>query len=126
MEKKSTRYDIPAVVEGRKKRAFLSKNAGMIIKIMRVAMIQITVALAFAGLAIAHPNHAQEVLNREVSLKLNEVTLEKALTELETKAKVKFGYSRNKLNLDVKVSMDADRKKLGEVLDVLLGPNDIT
>lgn len=123
MKKNSTGYDLPAVVrEGCSCKA-RSTKADLIVRIMRVAMIQVMVAFTFAGLAIAHPNNAQEVLNREVSLKLNEVTLEEALKEIESKVNVRFGYSRNKLNLELKVSVTASKKRLGDVLDSLLTPH---
>ncbi|MCD9017542.1 SusC/RagA family TonB-linked outer membrane protein [Parachryseolinea silvisoli] len=92
---------------------------------MRIAMVQVTVALTFSVLAIAHPNHAQEVLNREVSLTLSEVTLEKALMKIESTAHVRFGYSRSKLNLGLTVSVTASNRRLGDLLDSLLSPHKI-
>lgn len=94
-------------------------------KVMRLSMIQITLALTFSSLAVANDSRAQEVLNREVSLNLKEVTLRKALAELETATKVRFVYSRNHLKLDERVSVEAENKKLGEVLNELLVPRSI-
>lgn len=93
-----------------------------IFKIMRITGVQLIVGVMFTGMAIAHDNHAQEVLNRPVTLQLNQVSLEEALTKIEAEAKVKFGYSRNKLKLDEKVTVEVSDKKLGEVLEALLAP----
>jgi TonB-linked SusC/RagA family outer membrane protein len=85
-------------------------------------MVQVMAALTFSALAIAHPNHAQEVLNRQVSLRLDEVTLEHALMKIESQARVRFGYSRSRLNLGRTVSITAFNQKLGNLLDSLLTP----
>src|SRR5690348_12954233 len=76
----------------------------LIWKVMRISFIQIILAGTLSGLALANGSNAQELLDRKVSLKLNRVTLKKALTELEAATKVKFVYSRNHLDLDDKVS----------------------
>jgi hypothetical protein len=125
MKKTSTGYDLPGVAGVCWPFGAQSINADRIVRIMRVAMIQVMVALTFSALAIAHPNHAQEVLNREVSLTLNEVTLEKALMNIESKAHVRFGYSRSKLDLGLIVSITTSNRKLGDVLDSLLSPHKI-
>lgn len=122
MEKISTRYYVPAVVRACCAYSAQSKKADRIVRIMRVAMVQVMVALTFSALAIAHPNHAQEVLDREVSLTLKEVTLEKALTTIESQAHVRFGYSRSRLNLGLTVSITASHRRLGDLLDSLLSP----
>lgn len=92
---------------------------------MKLSLVQITLGMIFSGLALAHDNYAQEVLNREVSLHLKEVTLKKALNELATATKVKFVYSSTKLKLNEKVSLDIENRKLGEILKELLSPRKI-
>ncbi len=94
-------------------------------RFMKVSLLQITVGLIFSGLALAHDNHAQEILDREVSLTLHEVSLKTVLTELEAATKVRFVYSRNHLKLNDKVSIDAQKKKLSEVLDELFATRQI-
>jgi TonB-dependent starch-binding outer membrane protein SusC len=86
---------------------------------MKLSLVQLTIGVIFSGLAIAHDNHAQEVLSREVSLTLKEVTIKEVLHELELATKVKFVYSRNYLRLDDKVTVEAEKRKLGEILDEL-------
>ncbi len=97
----------------------------LIWKVMKLSMIQITLALIFSSLAVANDSRAQGVLDRKVSLNLSEITLRKALSELEIATKVRFVYSRNHLKLDEKVSIEVDRKTLGEVLNELLAPREI-
>jgi TonB-dependent starch-binding outer membrane protein SusC len=74
---------------------------------------------------MAQGANRQEILETEVTLSLKGVTLKHALQELEAVAKVKFVYSRNYLNLDEKVTIEVNNKKLGQVLSDLLTPLEI-
>lgn len=94
-------------------------------KVMKISMIQLVITMIFSGLAVAHDSRAQEILNREVSLNMKDVPLRKALTQLEATTKVRFVYSRNHLKLDDRISIDVDKKTLGEVLNELLAPREI-
>lgn len=104
---------------------YLPERKGLIWKLMKLSLVQITLGMILSGVVTAHDNYAQEVLNREVSLNLREVTLKKALSELEGATKVKFVYSRSHLKLNEKVSLDARGRKLGEILEELFVPRDI-
>ena len=89
-------------------------------KAMRLSMMQLMLAMTLCGMAMANNNYGQEVLQREISLTLKDVTIQKALKEIEKVAHVKFVYSRNNLNLSEKVSMNFSRRKLESVLHDLL------
>jgi TonB-linked SusC/RagA family outer membrane protein len=97
----------------------------LIWKVMKVSLIQLFFAITLAGVSLANPSTAQEVLERKVSLSLRGVTLKKALSELENVTKVKFVYSRSHLKLDDRITLDADRETLGAVLNELLVPRQI-
>lgn len=88
-------------------------------------MLQLTLALIFSGVVMAHPNRAQEILNREVTVALKEVTLKQALGELEAVTKVKFVFSSNRLKLSEIVTLEARKRPLGDVLNELLIPRRI-
>src|SRR5690606_8998930 len=100
-------------------------SGGIISKIMRRSMLQLTLALIFSGVVMAHPNRAQEILNREVTVALKEVTLKQALGELEAVTKVKFVFSSNRLKLSEIVTLEARKRPLGDVLNELLIPRRI-
>lgn len=94
---------------------------------MKLSMLQVTLAMIFSGMALAHSNHAQGVLDREVNLRLVDVTLKKVLNELESAASVKFVFSINKQSkLSEKVLLEAENRKLGDILDELLSPREIS
>lgn len=101
------------------------KLTAVIWKIMKISMVQVTMAMVFAALAMANDNFAQRVLDREVSVKVNNVTLEKALRKIESATDVKFVYSRSHLKLDDKVTLSFTGESLGSVLEQLLAPREI-
>ncbi|MGC1243511.1 MAG: SusC/RagA family TonB-linked outer membrane protein, partial [Chryseosolibacter sp.] len=80
-----------------------------------ISLITITAPEALA-------RHDQRVLDREISLDLRSVPLAAALSEIEMAADVKFAYSASQLDLDQPVTIEAHRKKLGLILNELLGP----
>ena len=95
-------------------------------KVMKVSIIQMTLAMAFCCLAMANDNFAQEILDREVTLDLKEITLKKALGQIAKASRVKFVYSCDRVMLDERISLQASGKKLGEVLEMLLPSRGIT
>lgn len=70
----------------------------------------------------ASAGHDQQILDREVSLDLKDVPLAAALTQIESVADVKFVYSPSQIDLQQIVSVAATDKKLGAILNDLLGP----
>ena len=126
MQKKSTVNDLPGVVPDRLSfgRRLLGKR-GLLFNIMKVTLIQMTVAMIFSGVSIAFDNHAQEILKRKVSLEVKDISLMQALAEIEKVAKVKFVYSPAKLDLNERISLDVSKQQLGLLLGELLTPRSI-
>lgn len=89
--------------------------------IMRITLLQGIVVMVFSGLAVAHDNHAQTILDKEVSLKVSEVSLDKALAQISSELKIRFVYSPL-ATFDEKVSLDVTNQKLGSILETLLEP----
>ena len=101
------------------------RRRSIIWKMMKVSMVQVTLAMIFTCLVMANDNYAQKVLERKVNVSLKRVTLERVLQEIEATVKVKFVYSRSYLKMDEEVSIDASGRKLIEVLEELLVPRRI-
>lgn len=91
-------------------------------RIMRFTMYQIIMIMIFAGVIHARVNYAQGVLNKGVVVRIENVTLKKALDKLEKEANVKFVYSSSQINLNQPVSINSSKETLGNVLEVLLKP----
>ncbi|MGX5857603.1 TonB-dependent receptor [Dyadobacter jiangsuensis] len=97
----------------------------LLLHIMRLTFYQLLLISICSVVAVASHSPAQELLNRDVTLDLKNVTLNEALTRLEQGTKVKFAYSSGLVNLQKTVSIDARQEKLFAVLDRLLLPLDI-
>ncbi|WP_246859538.1 TonB-dependent receptor [Spirosoma sp. KCTC 42546] len=95
-------------------------------KVLFKAMTTTVVQLLLFGLAyslsFARDTHAQEILNKEVSLKMESTEVWKILNRLEKQTDVKFVYSTNSIRADQKMSVNVLNGKLSKVLDELLTP----
>lgn len=126
MQKKSTVNDLPAVLPDVPSMGSGGlKKAGLLFTIMKVTLIQMTIAMIFSGVSIAFDNYAQEILKRKVSLEVKDVSLMEALNTIEQAAKVKFVYSPARINLYEKITLDVSGMKLGALLSELLTPRAI-
>ncbi|NBB29707.1 TonB-dependent receptor [Cellulophaga sp. BC115SP] len=94
----------------------------LILRIMRFTMCQVIIIMVFTGIIHAHVNLAQGVLNQNIAVKVENVKLKAALTQLEKEAKVKFVYSSSQININQIVSINSSKETLGSALEVLLKP----
>ena len=94
--------------------------------IMKNIFSQIAIAILFTGISFAEKSNAQAVMNRVVSISLDDARLSSALKQVEKDANIKFIYSRNIVNIDQRVSINAREQKLSEVLDKLFSSNGIS
>lgn len=93
-------------------------------KIMRIGLIQFIASFMLISFSHAHNTHAQAILEKEVSVKLVNVSLKEAIQSIQGQTQVKFVYS-SRINLKTRVSLSADKQKLSAVLDRLLSPTQI-
>lgn len=91
--------------------------------IMKLSVLQLTIAFLTAVSTYAYNAHAQELLMKKVSLNLEQVELKAALSELENAAGVKFVYGTRSLPLKRKVSIAGANKNVSEALDQLFYPD---
>lgn len=94
-------------------------------KLMRIVILQCVLAIVCSVMVFAHPAKAQQILNREVSVKLSNVSLKAVLQEIEKQTNVRFVYSNNAVATDKAVSINATKEALSELLPKLLFPNKI-
>ncbi|MFN8357855.1 MAG: TonB-dependent receptor [Spirosomataceae bacterium] len=76
----------------------------------------------FFGVSYAHDAHAQEQLQRRLSLHFEGTEIKKIFAAIEKETELRFTYSSNVLQNDKKVSIDARNETLANVLDRLLKP----
>ncbi|MBD2702822.1 TonB-dependent receptor [Spirosoma sp. BT702] len=88
--------------------------------LMRISLLQLWLTVLLTNGVLAA--NAQELLDRRVSIRLDNNTIRQALLALEKNAHVKFVYSRQIVQIDQKVSLAATDEKLATILDRLLRP----
>ena len=76
-------------------------------------------------MALANDTSGQGYLDRQITMKYDEVSLKKALSDIEKQASIKFAYSGSIVKLHDKITVDIKGAKLGKVLDELLKPRNI-
>lgn len=67
----------------------------------------------------------QEILDRELSLNLLNVTFTEALSTIEQDAQVKFMYSSDQVNINERISIQVKQRKLRDILNEVLLPRGI-
>lgn len=70
--------------------------------------------------------NAQDALDKKISIELKNVILKDALDKIGGLAKVSFVYINNTALDKVKVSIAVHNRKVAEVLEMLLAPNDLS
>ena len=90
--------------------------------IMRLSILQLFLVGMFAAGGYARSSEAQDLLNKNVTIRIENISLENALDRIESQAKVRFAYSRSIIPVKTKVSVSAMNEPLSAVLEKLLQP----
>lgn len=90
-------------------------------KVMKITFFQLVLVMVCTSMALAHETHAQEVLNRTITLSGNDVELKDILGQIEQQAEIKFVYS-TKIKSTQRLTLRVNNRKLSAVLDELLTP----
>ncbi|CCH53990.1 TonB-dependent receptor [Fibrisoma limi BUZ 3] len=93
-----------------------------IVRIMQISLFQVVLAVAFAGVTLAHDGRGQELLNRRINLTCSNQSVESVLEQIEKTAQVRFLYSSELIRADRRVSLSLQNQPLAAVLDKLLKP----
>jgi TonB-dependent starch-binding outer membrane protein SusC len=95
-------------------------------KLMKISCYQLILGILFGSLSFANDTRAQELLNKTVTLKVENEAIKNALNKLEVIADVKFVYSKESIKSQRKVTFAVTNKRLSEALDAFLNPLDIS
>ncbi|WP_229201290.1 SusC/RagA family TonB-linked outer membrane protein [Arcticibacterium luteifluviistationis] len=90
-------------------------------KFMKITGLQIILLLIGLSFASAKESSAQEVLDRTITLRTDNLELRDVLKQIEKQAEVKFVYS-TKIEPGRLLSIDLKKAKLSHVLDNILKP----
>ena len=105
------------------KKSFIYQR--LILQIVKISMLQTLLVFMFTSVAMANPAKGQNMLDSKVSLTLNNISLEKALHEIEKSADVKFSYNSRSLKSSPEVNFIAKNELLSSLLDRLLSPMNV-
>lgn len=94
--------------------------------IMRISFIQLVLAVIAAAYSYGREASAQELLQRRVSMRVEQKEIKSVLSQLESIANVKFVYSSKSLPVQRKVSISVANKSVSEILDALFSPDKVT
>ena len=89
---------------------------------MKLSLIQCCIAMIFAGVSLARNADAQGVLNRKVSIHLDNQNLDIALSAIEKQADVKFTYRPKLIMAPQKITLNLSNEPLSQVLNKMLTP----
>ena len=98
---------------------------GLCLKIMRISLVQLFIALVCAGIACATNTSAQELLDQRISLKIQDQPVKSILSKIESETSIKFMYSPKAIQAQRHTSIQVTNQSLQEVLALLLKPLDI-
>ncbi|MGC1241620.1 MAG: TonB-dependent receptor [Chryseosolibacter sp.] len=107
------------------KKTLRHQCCGGALRLMKILSVQTFLALLLASMAYAHDLSGQGIMDKEISIEIQDSSLKKVLSRIERLAGVKFTYSPSVIEEDQKVSVKASGQTLADVLDALLGPLNI-
>jgi TonB-linked SusC/RagA family outer membrane protein len=90
-----------------------------------ILLLTVSLILCFGGTGYAKTGDTEEILNKKISLVVEQKEVKSILTEISKLAEIKFVYSAQRIPSRKKVSFHAYDQKLGDVLNLLLQPLDV-
>jgi TonB-linked SusC/RagA family outer membrane protein len=95
-----------------------------IYRFMKSGLLPVLLIISFSGKIHADTNY-DEVLNKKISLVAEQKEVKIILNEISKLAEIKFVYSSQRIPSRKKVTILAYDQRLGDVLNLLLGPLDV-
>ncbi len=91
-------------------------------KVMTLTFSQLILLCVFCSMTYANDTKAQDILNKDVSLKAQSESVKYILGQIEQQTNAKFVYSDTRIKIDKRISVEATNQKLANVLSGLLNP----
>lgn len=102
-----------------------TKPIRILLKIMRMSIYQLILSILCTTLVAANDSRAQELLNRRISLDLDDQKISVALRQISRQASVRFMYSPQVIPVENKVTLHVNNEPLNMVLESLFKPLNI-
>ncbi|MCF0038947.1 TonB-dependent receptor [Dyadobacter fanqingshengii] len=98
----------------------------VVYKVMSTTAKQLIIAILCCGISFAHTLHGQELLNKDISLKVESLEVKRVLQMIEKQADVKFVYSTSSIQGSQNTNLKEVKGSLDKVLDQLLTPLNVS
>lgn len=98
------------------------RTPNLLYLLMKISIFPFFFILMCTSVSIAHGIQAQEILNKSISINVQNIKLSVVLNQIEEQADVKFVYS-TKINASQKISLSIQKTRLGQILDDILSKN---
>ncbi len=96
------------------------RQLGLLMKIQLLVF-----SLVLSNEVVASPGNGEDVLNRKISIAVEQKEVRTILSEISKLAEIKFVYSAQRIPCRKKVSLQAQDERLGDVLNSLLAPLEV-
>ncbi|TDB62335.1 TonB-dependent receptor [Arundinibacter roseus] len=93
---------------------------------MRISLMQCLMAVIFTGVTVAHDASAQELLQKRLSLTIENQDVRQALSVIEKKTNVRFAYRPRLIPTDQKVTLVCTNEPLEVILNKITQPLSLT
>ncbi len=90
--------------------------------IMRITVVQLTIAFIFTCSLYAKETSAQEILDKKISLSVENMEIKKVISTIQNLTGVKFLYSPNTIQAERKISFNVTDQTLGIFINTILKP----
>jgi TonB-linked SusC/RagA family outer membrane protein len=98
----------------------------VVYNVMNITVKQLFLALICCSVSVAHTMYGQELLKKEISLKVESMELKQVLKLIEKQANVKFVYSTGSIQGSQSTNLKEVKGPLYQVLDQLLTPLNVS
>ena len=87
------------------------------LKVMKISLTQLFMAILFTSVSFANDSHAQGVLNHKMTLAVKDESLKSVLNQIEKELNVRFSYNAQTISASRKVTLTSEGKALSKILD---------
>lgn len=101
---------------------YLLQKHDLLVRIMKISIQQIGLLLLVVSISNATSLSGQNILEKQISLTVENKPLKTVLTQIEKEANVRFMYSSKVVGAERKVDLTVSRQPLGAVLHTLFEP----
>lgn len=98
------------------------KQMAAMLRAMRITFVQLSLTFVLSSSLFAAETAGQEILDKKVSLSVDNLEISKVLSKVQKQTGVKFLYSSNTIHAERKISFSAIDKKLGDFITEIIIP----